>query len=120
MRKGRKSFEDSGLKCSGLSRDMIREADIVVDATPEDVGSANKPMYEELGKKAIFQGGEEHEVAGFSFVAQCNYDAAAGRKIRPRGLVQHYRALQGTQRARRRIWNREGKRGHREARRRSG
>jgi len=79
--KGRKSFEDSGLRCAGLSRDMIREADIVVDATPEDVGSANKAMYEELGKKAIFQGGEEHEVAGFSFVAQCNYDAALGRKF---------------------------------------
>ena len=59
---------------------MVSEADIVIDATPEDVGSENKKMYETLGKKAIFQGGEEHEIAGTSFVAQCNFDEAIGKK----------------------------------------
>ena len=79
--KGKKSFEDAGLKCSGTSKDMIAEADIVVDATPEDVGGANKPMYESMRKKAIFQGGEEHEIAGFSFVAQCNFEGAKDRNF---------------------------------------
>jgi glyceraldehyde-3-phosphate dehydrogenase (NAD(P)) len=78
--KGRKSFLDAGVPCSGLSRDMVNQADIVVDATPDEVGAANKKMYSELGRNAIFQGGEEHEVAGFSFVAQCNYEKARGQK----------------------------------------
>ena len=52
----------------------------MIDATPEDVGSENKKMYESLGKRAIFQGGEEHEIAGTSFVAQCNFDEAVGKK----------------------------------------
>lgn len=78
--KGRKAFQDAGINCAGLSRDMVSEADIVIDATPEDVGSQNKQMYESLGKRAIFQGGEEHEVAGTSFVAQCNFDEAVGKK----------------------------------------
>ncbi|MHB8565904.1 MAG: type II glyceraldehyde-3-phosphate dehydrogenase [Nitrososphaerales archaeon] len=79
--KGRKSFEEAGLACSGLSKEMVRLADVIVDATPDEVGAANKVMYAELGKKAVFQGGEEHEVAGYSFVAQCNYDGAKGRQF---------------------------------------
>ncbi len=79
--KGKKSFIDAGLECSGLSKDMVAQADIVLDATPDEVGAANKAMYASLGKKAVFQGGEEHEVAGFSFVAQCNYDAARGKQF---------------------------------------
>ncbi|HZW58162.1 MAG TPA: type II glyceraldehyde-3-phosphate dehydrogenase [Nitrososphaerales archaeon] len=79
--KGRKNFDEAGIQCFGLSRDLVREADIVIDATPEDIGRQNKPMYEELGKKAIFQGGEDHELAGLSFVAQCNYDKARGKQF---------------------------------------
>jgi len=37
-------------------------------------------MYQSLDKKAIFQGGEEHEIAGTSFVAQCNFEQAVGKK----------------------------------------
>jgi glyceraldehyde-3-phosphate dehydrogenase (NAD(P)) len=79
--KGVKSFQAAGLTCSGLSRDMVGLADIVIDATPDEVGLANKNLYSELGKNAIFQGGEEHDVAGLSFVAQCNYEKAKGRKF---------------------------------------
>lgn len=79
--KGRKSFEEAGMRCYGTSRDLTSEADIVVDATPEDIGAKNKPMYEELGRKAIFQGGEDHDLAGLSFVAQCNYDDAMGKRF---------------------------------------
>lgn len=79
--KGFKNFIDSGIPCAGTSKDLISESDIVIDATPEDVGSQNKQMYESLGKSAIFQGGEDHDVAGTSFVAQCNYDQAIGRRF---------------------------------------
>jgi glyceraldehyde-3-phosphate dehydrogenase (NAD(P)) len=78
--KGEKAFRDSGIPCAGLSKDLVAESDIVIDATPEDVGGQNKKMYQSLGKKAIFQGGEEHDVAGTSFVAQCNYDEALGKE----------------------------------------
>ncbi len=79
--KAAKSFLEAGIPCSGNSRDLVSESDVVIDATPEDVGSQNKQMYKSLGKRAIFQGGEEHEVAGTSFVAQCNYDQAVGKKF---------------------------------------
>lgn len=79
--KGEKSFRDTGIPCAGLSKELVSDSDIVIDATPEDVGSQNKQMYQSLGKKAIFQGGEEHEVAGISFVAQCNYDQAMGKQF---------------------------------------
>jgi glyceraldehyde-3-phosphate dehydrogenase (NAD(P)) len=60
---------------------MLKAADIVVDATPGGVGAKNKPVYENLGIKAIWQGGEDHEVAGFSFNSDCNYKDAIGRQF---------------------------------------
>lgn len=79
--KGVEKFRQMGLSVSGTVSDMIREADIIVDATPGDVGPQNKEMYAKASKKAIFQGGEEHELTGFSFVAQCNYNQAIGRQF---------------------------------------
>jgi glyceraldehyde-3-phosphate dehydrogenase (NAD(P)) len=75
------AFDKAGLRVAGSVDDMLREADVVVDATPGDVGAKNKPIYEKLGVKAIFQGGEEHEVAGFSFNSDCNYRDAIGRQF---------------------------------------
>jgi glyceraldehyde-3-phosphate dehydrogenase (NAD(P)) len=60
---------------------MCKAADVIVDATPGDVGATNKPLYEKLGKKALWQGGEEHELAGFSFNSSCNYKSAIGRQF---------------------------------------
>jgi len=77
--KGEKAFREAGIPLAGFSKDLVSQSDVVIDATPEDIGSANKRMYESLGKKAIFQGGEEHDVAGTSFVAQCNYDSAINK-----------------------------------------
>ncbi len=75
------AFERIGLKVSGNVEEMIRMADVVVDATPGEVGAKNKPLYEKLGVRAVFQGGEEHEVAGFSFNSDCNYVEAIGRQF---------------------------------------
>ena len=75
------AFEKAGIAVAGDVNDMLSKADIVVDATPGDVGAKNKPVYEKIGIKAIFQGGEDHEVAGFSFNSDCNYKDAIGRQF---------------------------------------
>jgi len=79
--KGVEKFRKMGVNVSGTVADMVKEADIIVDATPGDIGPQNKEMYAKASKKAIFQGGEEHELTGFSFVAQCNYNQALGRQF---------------------------------------
>ncbi len=75
------AFEKVGLSVAGSVEDMCKAADIIVDATPGDVGATNKPLYEKLGKKALWQGGEDHEIAGFSFNSSCNYKDAIGRQF---------------------------------------
>jgi glyceraldehyde-3-phosphate dehydrogenase (NAD(P)) len=75
------AFDKVGIPIAGDVPAMLREADIVVDATPGGVGAKNKPMYEKEGIKAIFQGGEDHDVAGFSFCSDCNYTLALGRQF---------------------------------------
>jgi glyceraldehyde-3-phosphate dehydrogenase (NAD(P)) len=54
---------------------------VVVDGAPEDNGPVNKAAYHQAGVKAIFQGGEEHELTGTSFVAQCNFEEAIGKEM---------------------------------------
>lgn len=77
----RKEMEAAGIEVKGTLEDLLKEIDIIVDCTPKGIGAKNKPLYERYGKKAIFQGGEKHEVAGVSFVAQCNYDKAIGKQF---------------------------------------
>ncbi len=79
----KKKIEASGVRVEGLVEDLLRNGgvDVVVDATPKGVGAKNKEkLYEKYGVKAVFQGGEKHEVAGVSFVAQRNYSEALGRR----------------------------------------
>ena len=76
-----KLFDDAGMKVSGTLEDLLKEADLVVDCTPGKVGATYKPLYEKHGLKAIWQGGEKHDLAGFSFNAVCNYSAAYGRDL---------------------------------------
>ncbi len=75
-----KKFEEFGIKVAGIIEEMIKEADVIVDATPKGVGAKYKVMYEKFGKKAIFQGGEKAEIAEVSFSALCNYREALGKK----------------------------------------
>jgi glyceraldehyde-3-phosphate dehydrogenase (NAD(P)) len=77
----RSAFEKADLPVAGSVEEMIAKADVVVDATPAGVGAKNKPLYEKAGVKAIFEGGEKHEVAGFSFNAHSNYRDAVGRRF---------------------------------------
>jgi glyceraldehyde-3-phosphate dehydrogenase (NAD(P)) len=71
----------AGLDVVGTLNDLLGKIDLVIDCTPAGIGAKNKPLYEKAGVKAIFQGGEEHEVAGTSFVAQCNYKEALGKNF---------------------------------------
>ena len=73
------SMAEAGLEPTGELAELIAEADVIVDATPKRIGAANKPAYEAAGVKAIFQGGEQHELTGVSFVAQANYAEAFGK-----------------------------------------
>ena len=72
-------FEKVGLQVNGTIEDMINEADIIVDATPNGIGATYKPLYQKYGKKAIFQGGEKADVADISFSALCNYEDAISK-----------------------------------------
>ncbi len=72
-------FEKAGIQVSGYIEDMINEADIIVDTTPNGIGASYKPLYQKFGKKAIFQGGEKADVAEVSFSALCNYNEAINK-----------------------------------------
>lgn len=71
---------DSGIKCSGDFGSFIGSIDVVIDATPAGIGKENKIKYDSLGIKSIFEGGEKHDLTGFSFVAQVNYKDAIGKQ----------------------------------------
>jgi glyceraldehyde-3-phosphate dehydrogenase (NAD(P)) len=72
------NFEKEGYKVNGTLDDLIAKVDIIVDTTPGGVGEAYKQKYQAAGVKAIFQGGEEHGLAGISFNALANYHEAWG------------------------------------------
>ncbi|MCX8184390.1 MAG: type II glyceraldehyde-3-phosphate dehydrogenase [Sulfolobales archaeon] len=76
-------MERKGLRVSGILEDLLKrgEVDVVIDCTPAKIGARNRELYERHGVKAVFQGGEKHEVAGVSFVAQRNYSEALGRQF---------------------------------------
>ena len=69
----------AGLPVSGSLEDLVGAADIIVDCTPKSRGAANAELYRQIGRPFIVQGGEAHEVAGHSFVAEVNYADAIGR-----------------------------------------
>ncbi|QKQ99306.1 phosphorylating glyceraldehyde-3-phosphate dehydrogenase [Metallosphaera tengchongensis] len=76
-----KEFEEAGIKIKGTLDEMFKEADVIVDATPNGVGAQYKQVYSSMGKKALFQGGEKSNVAEVSFSALCNYDEALGKQF---------------------------------------
>jgi len=75
------AFEKAGMPAAGTIEEMLEKSDLVVDCTPGGIGEANKPVYEKAGVKAIWQGGESHPLAGFSFNAASNYEQALGRDL---------------------------------------
>jgi glyceraldehyde-3-phosphate dehydrogenase (NAD(P)) len=73
-------FAAAGLAVAGTSNDLFRKVDVVVDASPDKVGRENRKLYEAVGVRAIFQGGEKADIAEVSFNALGNYPAGHGRQ----------------------------------------
>lgn len=71
-------FEDAGIEIAGTVDEMIGDADIVVDCTPGNIGPENLEKYKKAGIKAIYQGGEDHELTGLSFNSFSNYNDSYG------------------------------------------
>ncbi|HID91471.1 TPA: type II glyceraldehyde-3-phosphate dehydrogenase [Candidatus Bathyarchaeota archaeon] len=76
------SMREAGIEVAGTLEELLKEGsvDVVVDCAPAGFGARNKEsLYDRYNVKAIFEGGEKHEVSGLSFVCQCNYDEALKR-----------------------------------------
>lgn len=71
-------FKEAGIEVAGTVEDMVQEADVVIDCTPGSIGQANLEMYKKAGVKAIYQGGEDHDLTGLSFNSFANYDKSYG------------------------------------------
>lgn len=69
----------AGIPVAGTLDDLLKQLEVVVDATPASIGAKNLDLYRAAGVKAIYQGGEKHALTGHSFVAQANYETALGR-----------------------------------------
>lgn len=74
-------MKTAGLEPRGPLSSLLSDADVVVDCSPKGVDARNRPVYEEAGVRAIFQGGAKHELAGHSFVASANYESALERRM---------------------------------------
>ena len=75
----RAEMEAAGVPVAGGLDDLVARADVVADCTPKRVAAGNRARYQAAGVKVIWQGGEKHEIAGYSFVAQVNYAGALDR-----------------------------------------
>lgn len=74
------TFKASGIEVAGSVDELVDESDVVVDASTDKKGVLNKnAIYLPKRKKAIFQGGEEANVADVSFNARSNFDSALGK-----------------------------------------
>jgi glyceraldehyde-3-phosphate dehydrogenase (NAD(P)) len=74
-----KLFDEAGIEIAGTTDDMIKEADVIVDCTPGNIGPENLEKYKKAGVKAIYQGGEKHALTGLSFNAIANYSESLGK-----------------------------------------
>jgi len=80
-RESLKAFEDKGLKAEGIVENLLDDCDIIIDCTPNKTGAKNKEkLYAPRKMKAVFQGGEKHDLAGLSFNALASYQEALGRQ----------------------------------------
>lgn len=68
------AFEERAIPLAGSFEDLVKKVDIMLDSSPGGVGIKNKGIYQRLGKKAIFQGGESNDVADVFFHGYANYE----------------------------------------------
>jgi glyceraldehyde-3-phosphate dehydrogenase (NAD(P)) len=72
------SFAEAGLELAGEVAELVDAVDVVVDCTPSGIGAENRSLYERHDTPAIYQGGEDADVADVSFNARANYEDAVG------------------------------------------
>ena len=73
------AFEKYDIPVAGTFEDLCKNVDIMLDSSPGGVGAKNKLIYEKLGVKAIFQGGEANSVADVFFHGYANYEKGVGK-----------------------------------------
>ncbi len=78
------AFDELGIPVAGTFEELCGKVDIMLDSSPGGVGAKNKELYEKLGVKAIFQGGEKNSVADVFFHGYANYE---------KGVDQNYLKL---------------------------
>lgn len=71
-------LEDAGIPVTGTLEELVTAVDIVLDATGPGIGAKNKVLYERLGTKAIFQGGEKNDIVDVFFHGYANYAQGLG------------------------------------------
>src|SRR5688572_29884505 len=59
----RAAMEAAGVPVAGGLAELLGQVAVVVDCTPKGVAAKNRALYERLGVKAVWQGGEKHETA---------------------------------------------------------
>ena len=67
------AFGEAGFDISGGLSTLVEQSDVIVDACPSGIGAQNQPLYDEYDTPAIYQGGEDADVADVSFVSRANY-----------------------------------------------
>ena len=72
-------FAKYDIPVAGTFEDLCKNVDIMLDSSPGGVGAKNKQIYEKLGVKAIFQGGEANSVADVFFHGYANYEQGVGK-----------------------------------------
>ncbi|MCR5073084.1 MAG: type II glyceraldehyde-3-phosphate dehydrogenase, partial [Clostridiales bacterium] len=61
------AFDKYDIPVAGSFEELCKKVDIMLDSSPGGVGAKNKELYEKIGVKAIFQGGEKNSVADVFF-----------------------------------------------------
>ena len=87
------AFEKVGLKVAGSVEDMCKAADIMVDATPGNVGATNKPLYEKLGEQGALAGWRGARTGRVLLQLILQLQGCHRQAVCPGGLLQHDRAL---------------------------
>ena len=71
-------FGEAGIELAGMVDELVADADVVVDACPSGIGADNRSIYDEHDTPALYQGGEDADVADVSFNARSNFAEAEG------------------------------------------
>lgn len=73
------NMNEAGIRTVGTLNDLLDKVDVVIDCSPKKIGAKNIEIYNQKKIRYILQGGEKHESAGHSFVAEENYETALNK-----------------------------------------